>query len=110
MWSWATRPAGKSLWPDPDRRKQLTLSSSRWMLAWKPWLSSLLTGVESYIIPTESVLPLPRLSAGENNRVFTGVKTAADAADGEYKLYRGDTFYGLAEVKNGMFGAVTKLC
>lgn len=66
--------------------------------------------IESYIIPTESVLPLPRLSAGENNRVFTGIKTAADAADGEYKLYRGDTFYGLAEVKNGRFGAVTKLC
>ena len=66
--------------------------------------------IESYIIPTESVLPLPRLSAGENNRVFTGIKTAADAADGEYKLYRGDTFYGLAEVKNGMFWAVTKLC
>lgn len=66
--------------------------------------------IESYIIPTENVLPLPRLSAGENNRVFTGIKTAADAADGEYKLYRGDTFYGLAEVKNGMFGAVTKLC
>ena len=66
--------------------------------------------IESYIIPTESVLPLPRLSVGENNRVFTGIKTAADAADGEYKLYRGDTFYGLAEVKNGMFWAVTKLC
>ena len=38
--------------------------------------------IESYIIPTERVLPLPRLSAGENNRVFTGIKTAADAADG----------------------------
>ena len=66
--------------------------------------------IENYILPTESVLSLPKLCAQENNRVFTGVKTAADAADGEYKLYRGDTFYGLAAVKNGAFETVTKLC
>ena len=66
--------------------------------------------IESFIIPTESVLPLPRLVAGENDRVFSGVKTAVNAADGEYKLYRGETFYGVATVKNGVFFTVTKLC
>ncbi|MDD6995847.1 MAG: tRNA pseudouridine(55) synthase TruB [Candidatus Borkfalkiaceae bacterium] len=66
--------------------------------------------VESFIIPTESVLPFPRLTADKNNRVFTGVKTSVTAADGEYKLYRGEDFYGMATVKNGAFYTVTKLC
>ena len=66
--------------------------------------------IESFIIPTESVLPLPRLTADENDRVFSGVKTAVNAADGEYKLYRGEEFYGMATVKNGAFFTVTKLC
>lgn len=66
--------------------------------------------IENYIIPTESVLDLPRLVVRESDRVFTGVKTRTDSEDGEYKLYRGETFYGLATVKNGAFETVTKLC
>lgn len=66
--------------------------------------------VENYIVPTESVLDLPRLQARASDRVFTGVKTSVDAADGEYVLYRGEEFYGLATVKYGAFLSVTKLC
>ncbi|MGN1052890.1 MAG: tRNA pseudouridine(55) synthase TruB [Candidatus Scatosoma sp.] len=66
--------------------------------------------IESYIISTESVLPLPRLIVERENRVFSGVKTAVNAADGEYRLYRGEEFYGTAAVKNGAFVTVTKLC
>lgn len=66
--------------------------------------------VEEYIVPTESVLSEPSLFTAENNRVFTGVKTSVDAADGTYKLYRGEAFYGLAKVENGAFQKVIKLC
>ncbi len=66
--------------------------------------------IENYIIPTESVLDLPKLCLREDNRAFTGVKTAVNAENGEYKLYRGDTFYGLAAVKNGALESVVKLC
>ena len=34
----------------------------------------------------------------------------ADYPDGRYKIYRGDTFYGIAEVKNGRARIKTKLC
>lgn len=66
--------------------------------------------IEEYIIPTERVLDLPLLVVGENDRLFTGIKTKVNAADGEYMLYRGEQFYGVAAVENGSFVSVTKLC
>lgn len=66
--------------------------------------------VRDFIIPTESVLPMPRLVVPVDDRIFSGIKTAVSAADGEYRLYRGEEFYGMAAVKNGAFVTVTKLC
>lgn len=66
--------------------------------------------VESFILPTQKAVDLPALTVKENDKIFTGVKTDVSAADGEYLLYRGEEFYGLASVKNAAFSAVTKLC
>lgn len=66
--------------------------------------------IEEYIIPTESVLNLPKIYLSENDRLFTGIQTKTEAKDGEYILYRGDTFYGMATVKDGTFFSVVKLC
>lgn len=66
--------------------------------------------IEEYIIPTESVLNLPKIYLSENDRLFTGIQTKTEAKDGEYILYRGDTFYGMATVKDSTFFSVVKLC
>ncbi len=68
--------------------------------------------IEQYVIPTESVLPFPALMlTGKNaERIFNGVAVQSEQADGLYKLYQGETFYGIAQVQNGMAKAKTKLC
>lgn len=68
--------------------------------------------IESLIVPTENVLPFEKLvlkGAGWE-KIFNGVPAATDYPDGRYKIYRGDTFYGIAEVKNGRARIKTKLC
>lgn len=65
--------------------------------------------VRGYLIPTETVLPFPALK-GADERIFQGVKVPVAAADGQYKLYRGDEFYGLARVEDGYARAEKKLC
>lgn len=68
--------------------------------------------LEKYLIPTQSVLPFPALVVKDKNpeRIFNGMAVATDVADGLYKLYKEETFYGIAEVKNGFAKAKTKLC
>ncbi len=65
--------------------------------------------IQSFLIPTDSVLPFPVLQ-GADARIFHGVGVKADAADGRYKLYRGDEFYGIARVEGGVARAEKKLC
>ena len=63
------------------------------------------------ILPTERVLPFETLvlPAG-GDRIFHGVPVRTDAPDGSYKIYRGQEFYGIAEVKAGRARIGTKLC
>lgn len=68
--------------------------------------------LESLLIPTESVLPFARLELDEKGaeRIFNGLAVPCKQADGDYKLYRGEEFYGIAEVKDEKAKAKTKLC
>ena len=68
--------------------------------------------LEKYLIPTESVLPFPALMITDKKpeRIFNGMAVETDEADGFYKLYQEETFYGIAEVKCGKAKAKTKLC
>jgi len=68
--------------------------------------------LEKYIIPTESVLPFERLllSEKQEEKLYHGQLVDVDKADGLYKIYQSDVFYGIAEVKNGLAKAKTKLC
>ena len=67
--------------------------------------------LQRYIIPTESVLPFARLEPiGRIDRIFNGLTADTNQADGWYKLYREEEFYGIAEVKDGKAKAKTKLC
>lgn len=68
--------------------------------------------LQKLILPTEKVLPFPTLtlSGKKEQRFYNGVAVKTDEADGLYKIYREDVFYGIAEVKNGMAKAKTKLC
>ncbi len=65
--------------------------------------------LENYLIPTESVLPFPVLE-NDDMRIFNGVRVPVSQADGRYKLYENDTFYGLALVESGFCRAEKKLC
>lgn len=68
--------------------------------------------LENYLIPTESVLPyavLP-LSSREEEKLLGGLTVQTDQADGLYKTYARGEFYGIAEVKDGVAKAKTKLC
>lgn len=62
-----------------------------------------------YLIPTEQVLPFPVLLEPDK-RLFHGMTLSTDQADGSYKIYDGETFYGIAEVKGGKVKIKTKLC
>ena len=68
--------------------------------------------LQARMLPTESVLPFDRLVISEKNaeKLFHGQTVPAEQADGLYKLYQGELFYGLAEVKEGKAKAKTKLC
>lgn len=65
-----------------------------------------------FLIPTEAVLPFIKLvlSEADENKLLHGLTVTVDVEDGLYKLYQGETFYGLAEVKDGKAKAKTKLC
>lgn len=65
--------------------------------------------VEEYLIPTESVLPYPKLEEVDG-RIFNGVGVPCSRADGLYKFYLNGAFYGLARVANGVARAEKKLC
>ncbi|MBO4939987.1 MAG: tRNA pseudouridine(55) synthase TruB [Clostridia bacterium] len=67
--------------------------------------------LQSYLIPTESVLPFARLEPiGRIDKIFNGLTVETAQEDGLYKLYREEEFYGIAEVKDGRAKAKTKLC
>lgn len=68
--------------------------------------------LQARMLPTESVLPFERLVISEKNaeKLFHGQTVPAEQADGLYKLYQGEEFYGLAEIKDGKAKAKTKLC
>ncbi|MBO5525998.1 MAG: tRNA pseudouridine(55) synthase TruB [Clostridia bacterium] len=68
--------------------------------------------VGSFLIPTDAVLPFPTLKAeGEERRkLLNGIKLHTDRADGSYKLYIDELFYGIAEVNGGVLSVRTKLC
>ena len=68
--------------------------------------------LEKYIIPTESVLSYPTLTASEKQRIklLNGMTVSAENEDGLYKFYNEDgSFYGIAEVKAGWAKLKTKL-
>jgi len=50
------------------------------------------------------------LSEKNAEKIFNGMTVFVDDADGLYKLYKDDSFYGIAEVANGKAKAKTKLC
>jgi len=64
---------------------------------------------QEYLIPTECVLPFPVLENADG-RIFNGVGVLTEAGDGQYKLYRDGTFYGIARVAGGIAKAEKKLC
>ena len=68
--------------------------------------------LEKYMIPTESVLPFEKLLLNEkqSEKLLHGQFVPVDNADGVYKIYQNEGFYGLAEVKDGKAKAKTKLC
>ena len=71
-----------------------------------------LSWLQAKMIPTQDVLPFAdlRLPEKDMGRIFNGMTVFTDAQDGTYKIYQGEAFYGLAEVKNGKAKAKTKLC
>ncbi len=68
--------------------------------------------LEELIIPTERVLPFEDLllSEKQSEKLFNGLKVGVDEEDGLYKIYKEGSFYGIAEVVDGMAKAKTKLC
>ena len=74
-----------------------------------PFDSLTAENIRDYIIPTDSVLPFPVLENADE-RIFHGVGVRTVCADGLYKLYRGDEFYGIARVADGVARSEKKLC
>ena len=68
--------------------------------------------LEKYLIPTQNVLPFDDLwlSEKDSQKLFNGQRVAVEKADGLYKIYKADSFYGVAEVKEGLAKAELKLC
>ncbi len=62
-----------------------------------------------HVIPTESVLPFPRLIDFDYH-IFHGIASKTKTADGLYKIYKGEEFYGIACVSGGYAKIKTKLC
>ena len=74
-----------------------------------PFDSLTAENIRDYIIPTDSVLPFPILENADE-RIFHGVGVRTVCADGLYKLYRGEEFYGIARVADGVARSEKKLC
>lgn len=74
-----------------------------------PFDSLTAENIRDYIIPTDSVLPFPVLENADE-RIFHGVGVRTACADGLYKLYRGEVFYGIARVADGVARSEKKLC
>ena len=68
--------------------------------------------LEKWLIPTEDVLPYKDLVLNEKEgvKLFQGQQIRVEVADGLYKIYKDDVFYGIAEVKDAQAKAKTKLC
>lgn len=68
--------------------------------------------LEKYLIPTESVLPFARLelNEGQEKKLLQGQQVCVEMQDGMYKIYKEESFYGLAEVVEGKAKAKIKLC
>ena len=68
--------------------------------------------IAAAVIPTEQVLPFEvlTLESPRAYKIFDGVAIDTGAKDGLYKFYREDSFYGIAEVKDGKAKIKTKLC
>ncbi len=68
--------------------------------------------LEELLIPTEKVLPFDRLPLSERQaeKLYNGQKIEVEQADGLYKIYKEEQFYGIAEVQGGFAKAKTKLC
>lgn len=71
-----------------------------------------LAELEKYLIPTQDVLPFEDLLLTEkqSQKLFNGQRVAVEKSDSLYKIYRDGSFYGVAEVKNGLAKAEIKLC
>lgn len=65
--------------------------------------------IASYLIPTDSVLPFPRLDM-EDERYYRGVRFPVKLQDGVYKIYHGGEFYGIGAVEEGVLRPEKKLC
>lgn len=65
--------------------------------------------VVDYLIPTETVLPYPKMTVTDA-RLYQGVKLPCREADGLYKLYDAEGFYGIARVSDGEVKTEKKLC
>lgn len=74
-----------------------------------PFDSLTAENIRDYIIPTDSVLPFPVLENADE-RIFHGVGVRTACANGLYKLYRGEEFYGIARVADGVARSEKKLC
>lgn len=68
--------------------------------------------IVDYIIPTENVLPYAEFhpNAYQSKKLFNGLAALCDLPDGLYKLYKGETFYGIAEAEQSIIKVRTKLC
>ena len=68
--------------------------------------------LEKWLIPTESVLPYESLLLDEKQsaKIFQGQQVRVERENGLYKIYKDGGFYGIAEVKDGLAKAKTKLC
>ncbi len=68
--------------------------------------------LERYLIPTQDVLPFAALTLTqtEEKRLLQGQRVEVKNEDGLYKIYQADSFYGVAEVAQGLAKAKIKLC
>ncbi len=76
--------------------------------------SAMLTeeNLSDFIIPTQNLLPFKdvRPTGDDAKRLFNGLSVNTELADGLYKIYDGDVFYGLAEANKSFLKIRTKLC
>ena len=68
--------------------------------------------LSNYLIPTESLLPFESFYADgiTAKRLFNGLSAKCNLADGIYKIFNVNDFYGLAVVQDGNIKVRTKLC